>query len=274
MEKRNEERFKVGLANLEKIDKEAGDKVIQSLEKISPGLVKYLIEYVFGEIYDRKTLDIRSKEIGVVAALTAMGNADPQLRVHIHAALNVGCNIAQIQEVILQMSAYSGFPSSINGMIALKEVLAERRREGIKDEKGTVLPSELPEDKTRYEHGAELLTKLNKGQVKILESTFQDISPDMPKLILEYGYSDILARPALSLRDREIATIAALTAMGNLASQLKFHIRAALNIGVTREAISEVMILMTVYCGFPAAINGTLVLKEVVNEVDNREHSD
>jgi 4-carboxymuconolactone decarboxylase len=274
MEKRNEERFKVGLANLEKIDKEAGDKVIQSLEKISPGLVKYLIEYVFGEIYDRKTLDIRSKEIGVVAALTAMGNADPQLRVHIHAALNVGCNIAQIQEVILQMSAYSGFPSSINGMIALREVLAERRREGIKDEKGTVLPSELPEDKTRYEHGAELLTKLNKGQVKILESTFQDISPDMPKLILEYGYSDILARPALSLRDREIATIAALTAMGNLASQLKFHIRAALNIGVTREAISEVMILMTVYCGFPAAINGTLVLKEVVNEVDNREHSD
>jgi 4-carboxymuconolactone decarboxylase len=266
MENRDEERFKVGLANLDDIDKEAGDKVIKSLENISPGLVKYLIEYVFGEIYDRKGLDIKSKELGVVAALTAMGNADPQLRVHIHAALNVGCNIAQIQEVILQMSAYSGFPSSINGMIALKEVLEERKKEGHKDEKGTVLSSKIPHDKTRYDYGAELLTKLNKDQVQILESTFKDISPDMPKFVIEYGFSDILSRPALDLRHREIATIAALTAVGNSSSQLKFHIKSALNIGVTKEEISEIMILMSVYSGFPAAINGTLALKEVANE--------
>jgi 4-carboxymuconolactone decarboxylase len=266
MENCNGQRFDIGLANLRDIDKEAGDKVIDSLQSISPDLVKYLIEYVFGEIYDRKTLDIRSKEIAVVAALTAMGNADPQLRVHIYAALNVGCNISQIQEVILQMSAYSGFPSSINGMIALKEVLEDREKEGIKDEKGTALSSTIPRDKTRYEYGAELLTKLNKDQVSILESTFKDLSPDMPKFIIEYGYSDILARPALDLRHREIATIAALTAVGNLPSQLKFHIRAALNIGVTQEEINEIMILMSVYSGFPAAINGTLALKEVTNE--------
>jgi 4-carboxymuconolactone decarboxylase len=266
MENRDEQRFKVGLANLDDIDKEAGDKVIKSLENISPGLVKYLIEYVFGEVYDRKDLDIKSKEIGVVAALTAMGNADPQLRVHIHAALNVGCNIAQIQEVILQMSAYSGFPSSINGMTALKEVLEERKKEGHKDEKGTVLSSKIPNDKTRYDYGAELLTKLSKDQVQILESTFKDISPDMPKFVIEYGFSDILSRPALDLRHREIATIAALTAVGNSTSQLKFHIKAALNIGVTKEEISEIMILMSVYSGFPAAINGTLALKEVANE--------
>jgi 4-carboxymuconolactone decarboxylase len=263
MENQTSQRFDIGLSNLQDIDKEAGNNVIKKLQNISPDLVKYLIEYVFGEIYDRKTLHIMSKDIAVVAALTAMGNADPQLRVHLHAALNVGCNIAQIQEVILQMSAYSGFPTSINGMIALKEVLEERRKEGIVDKTGTAQSSEIPENKTRYEYGAELLTKFNKDQVKILESTFKEISPDMPKLVIEFGYSDILSRPALDLRHREIATIAALTAVGNSPSQLKFHIRAALTIGVTREEISEIMILMSVYSGFPAAINGTLALKEV-----------
>jgi 4-carboxymuconolactone decarboxylase len=260
------ERYSLGLKNLDAIDKEAGARVIESLQNVSPDLGKLLIEYVFGEIYNRKGLDIKSKELAVVAALTAMGNANPQLRVHINAALNVGCNIAQVQEVILQMSAYSGFPSSINGMIALKDVLEERKAEGKKDEKGVVQPSEIPESKTRYEFGADQLRQLNKNQVEVLEETFKEIAPDMAKFIIEYGFADILARPALNFRYREIATIAALAAVGNASSQLKFHIRAALNIGVTQEEIREIMLLMSVYSGFPAAINGTLALKEIANE--------
>ena len=63
-----------------------------------------------------------------------------------------------------------------------------------------------------------------------------------------------------------MATIAALTAMGTAPSQLKFHIKAALNIGVSQIDIVEIMLLMSVYAGFPAAINGTLALKEVLNE--------
>ena len=65
-----------------------------------------------------------------------------------------------------------------------------------------------------------------------------------------------------------MATIAALTAMGTATPQLKFHIKAALNIGVSQVEIREIMILMSVYCGFPAAINGTLALKGVINESD------
>ena len=57
-----------------------------------------------------------------------------------------------------------------------------------------------------------------------------------------------------------------MTALGNAQPQLKFHINAGLNIGLTETEIKEIMLLMSVYAGFPAAINGTNILKEVINE--------
>ena len=258
-------RYEKGLENLNKIDGEAGEKVIESLKDVSPDLAKYIIEYAFGDIYNRKELDLKSKEIAVVSALTAMGNARPQLKVHLNAALNVGCTVVEVQEIILQMAAYSGFPSSINGVIALKEVLADRKEKGIQDKEGKVESIKKTEDKSRYDIGAEQLRKLNENQVEILENTFKDISPDLAKYVIEFGFADIQTRKGLSLRNRELATIAALTVLGTASSQLKFHIEAGLKIGISKEEIAEVMILMSVYSGFPAAINGTMVLKEVIN---------
>ncbi len=119
-------RFETGLERLNHIDGEAGQKVIESLQDICPDLAKYTIEYPFGDIYSRPGLDLKSREIATVAALTALGNCAPQLKVHLNAALNVGCSEEEIKEVILQMSVYAGFPSALNGMFAFKEVLAER----------------------------------------------------------------------------------------------------------------------------------------------------
>ena len=69
---------------------------------------------------------MKSREIATVAALTALGNCQPQLKVHLSAALNVGCTETEIKEVILQMSVYAGFPAALNGMFALKEVLGQQ----------------------------------------------------------------------------------------------------------------------------------------------------
>ena len=121
------ERFDKGFDLLSKIDGEAGQKVIDSLEDICPDLGKYTIEYSFGDIYSRPGLDLKSRELATVSALTAMGNCVPQLKVHLHAALNVGCTETELKEVIIQMSVYAGFPAALNGMFALKEVLSERR---------------------------------------------------------------------------------------------------------------------------------------------------
>ncbi|WP_038174831.1 carboxymuconolactone decarboxylase family protein [Vibrio pacinii] len=119
-------RFNSGLEQLSKIDGEAGQKVIESLQDICPDLAKLTIEYPFADIYTRQGLDLKLREIATVSALTAMGTCTPQLKVHLHAALNVGCTEEEIKEVIIQMSVYAGFPAALNGMFAFKEVLSER----------------------------------------------------------------------------------------------------------------------------------------------------
>ncbi|MBY8043260.1 carboxymuconolactone decarboxylase family protein [Vibrio fluvialis] len=119
-------RFTAGLAKLNEIDSDAGQKVMESLQDICPDLARFTVEYPFGDIYSREGLDLKSREIATVAALTALGNCTPQLKVHLNAALNVGCTEDELKEVILQMSVYAGFPAALNGMFAFKEVLAER----------------------------------------------------------------------------------------------------------------------------------------------------
>lgn len=126
-----ETRYERGLAKLAEIDGEAGTKVINSLSDIAPDFARYLIEFPFGDIYSRPGLDLRSREIAVVAALTAMGNAAPQLKVHIEGALNVGVTRDEVVEVMMQMAVYAGFPAALNGLFAAKEVFASRTVAGL-----------------------------------------------------------------------------------------------------------------------------------------------
>ena len=121
-------RYERGLRKLEEVDGEGGARVIESLKEICPDLARYLVEFPFGDIYSRPTLDLKSREIAAVAALTALGHALPQLRVHIHGALNVGCSRQEVIEVILQMAVYAGFPAALNGMFLAKEVFKGKRR--------------------------------------------------------------------------------------------------------------------------------------------------
>ncbi|MDA8502935.1 carboxymuconolactone decarboxylase family protein [Citrobacter sp. Awk 2] len=122
----NSERFITGQLMLQKVDGKGGDAVVESLQDIAPDFARYLIEFPFGDIYSRPGLDLRSREIATVAALTALGNAAPQLKVHIGAALHVGLTQDEIIEVIMQMAVYAGFPAALNGLFAAKEVFASQ----------------------------------------------------------------------------------------------------------------------------------------------------
>jgi len=115
-------RFERGQRALSQIDGEGGEKVVASLADIAPDFARYLIEFPFGDIYSRPGLDLRSREIATIAALTALGSAAPQLKVHVAAGLNVGLTRTEIVEIIMQMAVYAGFPAALNGLFAAKEV--------------------------------------------------------------------------------------------------------------------------------------------------------
>ncbi len=123
------DRYERGWQRLKEVDGQAGEQVIESLKEVAPDLGRYIIEFPFGDIYTRPGLDLKSRQIATVAALTALGNAQPQLKVHIHAALNVGCTREEVIEVIMQMAVYAGFPAALNGMFVAKEVFTEQDAE-------------------------------------------------------------------------------------------------------------------------------------------------
>lgn len=118
------DRYERGWRKLAEVDGDAGKQVVEGLSDIAPDLGRYIIEFAFGDLYSRPGLDLRSREIATVAALTVMGNAAPQLKVHIHAALNVGVTREEVIEVIMQMSAYAGFPAALNAVAVAREVFA------------------------------------------------------------------------------------------------------------------------------------------------------
>ena len=119
-------RLERGKRALAEIDGEAGHKVIAALADIAPDFADYVFEFPFGDIYSRPGLDLRAREVATIAALAAMGNAAPQLKVHIEAGLNVGLSRQEITEVLIQMAVYAGFPAALNGLFAAKEVFAAR----------------------------------------------------------------------------------------------------------------------------------------------------
>lgn len=126
----NNDRYVRGWEKLKEIDGEAGERVIEALKDIAPDLGRYTIEFPFGDVYSRPGLDLKSREIATVAALTALGNAAPQLKVHIHGALNVGCSRQEVIEIMIQMAVYAGFPAALNGVSAAREVFKERDQKG------------------------------------------------------------------------------------------------------------------------------------------------
>ncbi len=120
------DRYAEGLAKLAEIDGEQGERVIASLADVAPDLGRYVIEFAFGDIYQRPGLNLRDRELVTIAGLAALGHAQPQLAVHVNGALNVGVAPREIVEAITHMAVYAGFPAALNAMFTAKQVFAER----------------------------------------------------------------------------------------------------------------------------------------------------
>lgn len=102
------------------------DARLKALTDIAPDMADWITDFAYGDVVSRPGLDLKTRELATVAALTALGHAQPQLKAHIGGALNAGCEPQEIIEVILQMAVYAGFPASLNGINAAREVFNDR----------------------------------------------------------------------------------------------------------------------------------------------------
>lgn len=99
-------------------------------DELVPGMSKSVVDFAWGQQYGREGLDIKTRWLATIAALTALGGQTrPQLKVNVAAARRAGASRREIGEVIWQMALYGGFPAAINGLNAALEVFAEEADE-------------------------------------------------------------------------------------------------------------------------------------------------
>jgi 4-carboxymuconolactone decarboxylase len=115
----------------------------------------------------------------------------------------------------------------------------------------------------RYARGLERLGELRGENALEALAGVEDGGADLGRYVVEFAYGDVYSRPGLRMRDRQIATVAALTAMGTAPKQLAIHLEGALRAGLTEDEVFEVIIQMAVYGGFPNALNALKLARRV-----------
>ncbi len=122
-----DDRYERGRQRLAELAGQQGESVMAALEEVSPDLARYVVEFGYGDVYSRPTLDDHARQLAAISALSAMGGAEPQLEYHIGIALNVGVPPAQIVETVLFLSPFVGFARTLNAVRSVKRVFASRK---------------------------------------------------------------------------------------------------------------------------------------------------
>jgi alkylhydroperoxidase/carboxymuconolactone decarboxylase family protein YurZ len=209
-----------------------------------------------------QALSAKQHSIIPIAAFTATGDLE-KLRPALHAGLEAGLTVNEIKEILVQMYAYAGFPRSLNGIHTFMAVMDERQAKGITDEMGTDA-SPVPADMNKDAYGAKVRARLAGQDVIPPPSGYQLFTPIIDTFLKEHLFADIFARDNLDDQSRELATIAALAGMTGTAGQLRFHLGAAMNTGLTEAQMKNFISVLQSKVGTQEAESASEILAEVL----------
>lgn len=113
----------------------------------------------------------------------------------------------------------------------------------------------MTDNSGRLARALAILHELDPKAPERVQVNLDSFSPGTTEIVLGYAFADVVGREGIDLRTREMLTVAMLAALGTAQEQLEFHIRAALNVGVSRAEIIEIVLQVSVYAGVPACMN-------------------
>lgn len=210
-------------------------------------------------------LEPRHQHIVAVASFTTRGDLE-KLKKALNEALNAGLTVNELKEVLVHLYAYCGFPRSIQGLNTLMAVLENRKTQGITDETGKAA-SPIPDDLTKYERGKKTLEDLlGQSIVAPPVAGYGAFSPEIDVFLKEHLFADIFGRDVLSYRDREVATITALTCLGGVEPMLKGHLGIALNLGLTESQLDHLFEIIALTTEKQVADRGKEVFSEILEQ--------
>jgi 4-carboxymuconolactone decarboxylase len=252
-----DDRFSRGLQLLRRIGGDHFDKPISALAETSAEFSRLTVEYPYGDVLSRPGLDLPLRQLCTISMLLADGSAQPQLKFHMAGFLNAGGEPSALVELLFVAVAVLGFPATIDAVGIVRAVFAERKL--------TFQPIEPVRDDGADRRSAAQATlgRLMGGDAQNYFDHFAATAPDLVRLSIDFAFGEALARDGLDQKAKLLAIIAMLAASGNRADALRLHLAGALANGVTREEIIEVLVQLSVYRGFPSALNAFSIVRDV-----------
>lgn len=218
-----------------------------SFSDVAPKLAELSRELLFGDIWERPQLGKRDRHIIVVAALTALYRPE-QMPFYFKRALEYGVTPTELVEIVTHLSFYVGWPAAISAVNRARDAIDAFAAAG-SEVREPYRPKTLPAPV----HGS--------------KSTIGDIAPKLAKLTLDVLFADIWERSELNHRDRSLVTVTALIATGGT-EQMSFHMRRALDNGLTGEELVEVVTHLAFYSGWPKSMSAINRARTAIEEYE------
>jgi 4-carboxymuconolactone decarboxylase len=248
---------------------EVGESGGAAMEHRHGHLGTFAIDHVLGNLWSRPQLSRRDRSMIVVTFLATIG-ARGELHTHVRGALNHGLTQDEVREVINQVAGYGGFPMAMQATRIVDKAFCEV--EGVER-----LPPRDPgpyvDDDERYTAATDVLATLFAGRMSSDPSEARagmvDALGGVGEMAFDWGFGELWAREQLSRRDRSMVTVAILAIL-RCTDELAVHVPAALNHGCTRDEVEEIMVQLTVYGGFPRAVEGLRAARAAFAKIDAR----
>jgi 4-carboxymuconolactone decarboxylase len=227
-----------------------------------PGAQEYTREAVFASVWSRPGLTLRLRLLVTISVLTSLQRL-PQLRTYLNSALNVHVDATELREALLQCSVFAGFPTTVNSLELLEEVLEAR---------GAVVEAAEPSVRVSIEdldaRGRRLQARLF-GEAAapadvVIAGAFGDAPEALDGIVRQFAFGELFQRPDLDLGARTMCGLAAVVALQRPEDQRRWA-AACLRVGVEPAAVGEVVLQVAHYAGFPAAREAMTIVQEVVS---------
>ena len=224
---------------------------LDDVRAVSPALARYTEGPLLGEVWKRPGLSPRDRSLVTLAALVAR-NQTIELPYQLDLALDHGVKASEISELITHLAFYAGWANATAAIVPTKALF----------EKRGVDPTGLPAAKVPLlpiDEAAEA------ERAKRVGENFAEVAPGVVQYTTDILFRDLWLRPGLAPRDRSLVTVSALVANGQVA-QVPFHLNRAMDNGLTKPEVSEVMTQLAFYAGWPNVMSALPVVKEALSK--------
>lgn len=221
---------------------------LEQVGSVSPVLAYYTQRKIVEDLWQRPGLSRKDRYVVTLSALIARSQTIGMLN-YFNNALDHGVTPVEISEIVTHLAFYAGWSSAFSAVAILKDIFAQR---GIgMDHLPGITPDFLSIEQAVPDESV---------RVAFIRENVGPVSQGLQHYTDDLLYHEVWRRPGLSPRDRNLATIAALITSGQT-EFLPFYLNRAMEKGVTKDQVAEILAHLAFYSGWPAAISAAGVVK-------------